>query len=112
MYNDIKDLELEINRYCELSICPCVNKNDIGKSFECKIFEIPLDLRAYFKQNIFKKIYEITGGSTYSIDNTTENFAKVKMRYYCNIFEIECKLVEDNVKTFDAIFTTTLKEIH
>ena len=42
MYNDIKDLELEINRYCELSICPCVNQSEIGKSFECKIFEIPL----------------------------------------------------------------------
>lgn len=111
MDEEIKDLELEINRYCELSICHCVNRDEIGKSYECKIFEIPLSLMTYFKQNFFTKIYEITGGSTYSIDNTTENTVKVKMRYYYNIFEIECKLEKEDIKSFDAILTTTLKEI-
>ena len=111
MDEEIKYLELEINRYCELSICPCVNQNEIEKSFECKIFEIPLNLMTYFKQNFFKKIYEITGGSTYSVDNITENTVKVKMRYYYNVFEIECKLEKEDINCFNAILKTTLKEI-
>lgn len=104
-------IENEIGRYCELNICPCDEIERIGNSRECEIFEIPMELKDYFKHVFFNKVSEITSGYIVSLDVDNSNLAKVRMEYFNNIFEIECRLVKFDEKHFNANIITILEAV-
>jgi len=111
MNEEIEYINLEIKRYCELTISIQNNEN-IGNSSLCEIYEIDLNAKKFFIKNFIKLVCDISGANIISskekgLFEDINRYLNAKIKYYNNIFFIECEFI-DNEDHFDVVITTTL----
>ena len=110
-------ISYEIKRYCDLTINYCFDNNEIGNSSECIIYEIDLEYINYFKKKFFEMVCKISGASIIPLDKDEElsidemdYLLRGKIKYYNNVFSIECEIFKYD-KTFDVYIYTILEKV-